>query len=426
MQTRQLFLAISLVGAAAYASGQSSPQLTPAEQKIAWARRQIQRQADNYQAYSELAIALARRARETSDTRFYAQAQEALERSLALKPDNFDARKAEVWILLGKHEFAQARAKAAELNKRAPDDVLVYGFLTDANAELGNYDEAEEAAQWMLDIRPGNVPGLTRAAYLRELFGDVDGALEFMDQAYEQTQPNEVEDRAWILTQMAHLKLTVGKLDSAQNLLEQALKLFPGYHYALGNLARVRMGQGRYEEAAQLFRRRYAAASHAENLYDVAQALEKAGHVEEARQAYAEFEQKARREMDIADNSNRELIFYYTDQAHRPIEALRVAQLEAARRHDVFTLDACAWALYSNGQYAEARQQMEKALAVGICDSTMFYHAGAIAAKAGNYDGARNYLKLSLELNEHSESADAARTELAALATSSNLIVGHE
>ena len=30
----------------------------------------------------------------------------------------------------------------------------------------------------MLDMRPGNVPGLTRAAYLRELFGDHERAVE--------------------------------------------------------------------------------------------------------------------------------------------------------------------------------------------------------------------------------------------------------
>jgi hypothetical protein len=60
----------------------------------------------------------------------------------------------------------------------------------------------------MLDIRPGNVPGLTRAAYLRELFGDVDGSIELMEMAYRQTPPNELEDRAWILTQLAHLRLS--------------------------------------------------------------------------------------------------------------------------------------------------------------------------------------------------------------------------
>ena len=31
---------------------------------------------------------------------------------------------------------------------------MVYGLLTDAHVELGNYAEAEKACQWMLDLRP--------------------------------------------------------------------------------------------------------------------------------------------------------------------------------------------------------------------------------------------------------------------------------
>ena len=52
---------------------------------------------------------------------------------------------------------------------------MVYGLLTDANVELGNYNDAETSAQWMLNLRPGNLPALIRAARLRELFGDAEG-----------------------------------------------------------------------------------------------------------------------------------------------------------------------------------------------------------------------------------------------------------
>src|SRR5207244_1908307 len=80
-----------------------------------------------------LARALARRARETSDVGFYAQAEDALKRSLDLAPGNLDGEKIHVWLLLGRHEFAAALDAAKALNKRVPDDVLIYGFLTDAN-----------------------------------------------------------------------------------------------------------------------------------------------------------------------------------------------------------------------------------------------------------------------------------------------------
>ena len=82
-----------------------------------------------------------------------------------------------MWLLLGKHEFAAALVEGTKLNKRIPDDVMIYGFLTDANVDVGNYKDAEAACQRMLDLRTGNLPAITRAAYLRELFGDTDGSL---------------------------------------------------------------------------------------------------------------------------------------------------------------------------------------------------------------------------------------------------------
>jgi tetratricopeptide (TPR) repeat protein len=384
---------------------------SPAQRRIEAARQAIESKPD-YSAYNELAMALARRARETSDTGYYDQAQQALHKSLDLAPDNFEAQKIHVWVLLGKHEFAQAREAAAALNKKMPDDVQVYGFLADANAELGDYAAAEEAAQWMLDLRAGNVPALLRAAYLRELFGDVDGALELMGAAFTRIPEDETEDRAWILTQVGHLHLSIGNLDLANTALNEALALFPDYHYALGQLARVRLAQGKAEEAIALLDRRYRMAPHAENLFVLAEALVRAKRGEEARSAFREFEKKARAEMQSNDNANRELIFYYVNYASRPKDALRIAQAEAARRSDIYTLDAYAWALAANGRYREARAQVDRALAVGVKDADVYYRAGVIAAKQRDHAAARKYLRQSLEISEVSEHASAARRAL--------------
>ena len=295
--------------------------------------------------------------------------------SFRLAPDNLEGAKARVWLLLGRHDFAQALREATALNKRAPDDLVVYAMLVDANVELGNYADAETAAQWLLDLRPGNVAGLTRAAYLRELFGDVDGAVEAMTQAYERTPPNESEERAWLLTHLAHLQRLSGRLGQAEALLIEAIRLFPAYHYALAEQARLRTAQGRHAEAVALFRQNYAAAPHPENLYLVATALDQAGQRREARTTFREFERLATAESSGTDNANRELIFYYVDQARRPREALRLAEREIARRGDVYTRDAYAWALWANRKRDEARQQLTQALAVGTRDPLLQAHA---------------------------------------------------
>jgi tetratricopeptide (TPR) repeat protein len=380
---------------------------------MALAEKLIDKNPKDFEAYNALALALSRRARESSDVRFYTQAEDALHKSFAISPDNFDGQRTRVWLLLGKHEFPTALEEAKKLNQRMPDDVMVYGFLTDANAELGNYKDAETAAQWMLDLKPGSIPGLTRAAYLRELFGDVEGSLQLMEMAYQSTPPGEAEDSAWILTQMAHLNLSVGKIDKAERSLKQALGMFPGYHYALSNLSKVRIQQKRYVDAVDLLQQRYQAAPHAENLYDLAEALQLAGRTDEAQRAFADFETKSLLESHKKDNSSRELIFYYADYAHLPAKALEVAQQEYSWRHDVYTLDAYAWALHVNGRDDEARKQIETALQVGIQDAKLFRHAGEIALKTGDRAAAERYLQRSAELNTlGSEQAVAALSAL--------------
>jgi tetratricopeptide (TPR) repeat protein len=371
---------------------------SPAEQSIAEARKAISEKPAQYSGYNLLAMALVRRAEETSDAGFYGQAEEALKKSMHLSPDNFDTEKIRVSILLGEHEYPAALESATALNKKVPDDVTVYGLLTDANVELGNYKEAENAAQWMLNLRHGNLPALIRAAHLRELFGDAEGASELLEMAYQSTAPIETAQRASILTQMGRVRLASGNIDAAEKLLQQALQSFPDYYAALESLAQVRIAQKRYDEAVVLLQRRYQGAAAA-SCYDLAEALQLAGRDGEARKAFADFEAAALAESSKNQNSNRELVFYYADHAHEPAKALMAAQREYGWRHDIYTLDAYAWALHANGQDVEARKQIETALAVGVCDARLFRHAGEIARKLGDLAAAKRYLKQAAELN---------------------------
>jgi len=385
---------------------------SPAERKIASARLWIEKDSGSYPARNALALALARRARETGDPTYYRQAEEALEASFRISPGNVEAARLKVWTLLGTHEFARALEEATILNRRMPDDLLTYAFLTDAHVELGNYQQAEEAAQWLLDLRPGNVAGLTRGAYLRELFGDIDGALEWMLQAFDQTHFNENEDRAWILTHMGQLEASRGRLEASEGHLTQALELFPDYHYALGELGKVRMALKRYPEAVSLLRLRYEKAPHPENLYELAGALALAGETEEAEARFETFERQARAESKSLDNANRELLFYYADRVSEPESALAIAEREIARRRDVFTRDAFAWALHRSGKSAAARGEIEAALAVGIKDARMLYHAGEICVASGDGKSAARYFQESLALNPYSPVATRARESL--------------
>ena len=352
-----------------------------------------------------------KQARASDSANSLADAEEAIHQALQLAPDDFEGRKLEVKVLLARRQYREALERARPLNHGTPDDVEAWGLVSDAALGLGDYTEAERSAQWMLNLRSTNVGGLERGARLRELFGDNDGARQFWESALRLNMADE-EQRAWLATQLASLNRRTGRADQAETLLRQVLEALPAYQPALAEMARVRMQQHQYASAAAMLRERYQKVSRPDVQFEFARALQMAGRDAEAQTAYQDFERGARAVIDAPCNYNRELVLYYTDRAPRPAEALRVAKIEMARRQDVETLDAYAWALYASGDLAEAQRQMDKALAVGLRDASFFYHAGAIASKRKDVSAAVRYFNDSLSVSAESETAGAARGAL--------------
>lgn len=385
---------------------------TPAQLHIAAARQQMKLDPKKIQAYNELAIAFLARARETADPTYLKEADSSLSQGLSLDPADFQLERTRVALMLGRHQFAQAKEKAAALNHRTPDDVLTYGYLAEADLALGNYLEAETNAQWMLNLRPNNIPGLLIGARLRALYGDLHGAIDFLNLAYSETSPFEVEELAWIANQIASIQIESGQIDAAAQTLDQTEQLFPRYPYTMENMARVRMGQKRENDALRLWKQAAATDNDPHILYQLARAQEAAGQTKDARTTYAEFEKRTGDPGTTTDASRHDLILMYAGSPATAASALNLAQQEIAARQDVFALDAYAWALYANGKHREANVAIQKAIAVGIQSAQIFDHAGHIAQSLNNTADATRYFALALQSNPSSEYASDARKSL--------------
>ncbi len=246
----KLSSAIVLIAASVLFAKAETPQVTPAEQRIAAAKQQIASDPKKAEAYNNLTLAFISRAHETASADYDREAAEAIATGLSLAPQDFQLRKAHVALLLDQHEFARARGEAKDLNLHNPDDATVHGYLARAYIGLGDYQDAEASAQWMLNLQPFNVPGLLIAADLREHYGDPEGALEVLDRAYAETSPGETAELAAIANHIAAIEIGIGKLDSASQMLQRADELFPGYPETLKNRARVGVVHTPVEAAA--------------------------------------------------------------------------------------------------------------------------------------------------------------------------------
>jgi len=384
---------------------------TPAQQRIASAEQQLKSDPKKVQAYNELAIAYLQRARETADAVYLNDADSALARGLKLDTEDFQLQRTQVALMLARHEYVRAKEQATVLNKRTPDDVMTYGYLAEAEIALGQYPEAETNAQWMLNMRPNNIPGLVIGAKLRTLYGDAHGAIEFLSLAYSETSPTEVEDLVWIENQIASIQIESGQTDAAEQALAQADQLFPHYVRTMENLARLRMTQHRVSDAVTLWR----AASKIDNdpdvLYEMARSLEAAGDYINARAAYAAFEKQASSPEGATGEARLDLIRMYAANPSTAADALALAQQEIATRQDVWTLDAYAWVLYANARYQDAYDAVQKAIAVGVQSPQIFDHAGHIAQKLHHSADAAKYFLLCLQTNSTSDyAADASKS----------------
>ena len=397
MRLQTLTLLLTLSASAFAAEGLSATD--PAAVRIDAAQKAIATDPDDPQAYLAMAAALCRKARDSEDIRFYNRASAELEHALILSPANFEARKLQVAVLLGKNELSQALKLATELNRKTPDDISVWGLLAEINTGLGNYEEAMRDAQWVLDLRPGSTLGFMEAARLREAYGDFEGAREFNEDALRRLPLSDLEERAWLLVQTARESLYAGDVKGAASRLDEALKENPESGAVLLGLARLRLREGDAIGAVKLLEQRHKTANNARTLYDLAAALERAGMKDQAEAAFREFEAQAKAEQDRPDNANLQLVLYYADHGLKLAPALELATREAALRHDFATLDSLSWALYANGRYTEAKAKMAEALTTGVRDPSYFCHAAKIAAKVNDADGAKKFVQNALSLD---------------------------
>ncbi|HEX8687841.1 MAG TPA: tetratricopeptide repeat protein [Pyrinomonadaceae bacterium] len=362
--------------------------------------------------FNQLAAAYMQKAREAQDFKVNAKAMEALDRSLQLAPDNYDALKLRAKLLLTFHRFEEGLEVARRAQALNPHDHDTYGAMTDALVELGEYPAAVEAAQRMVDLRP-DTSSYARVSYLRWLHGDVAGAVEAMRVAAQAASPQDTERMAWCYVQLGDALSHAGKAAEAEREFDRALFVFPDYGPALNAKARARFAAGDHEGALEIYRREHEAEPSADTALALGDLYARLGRSDEAGRHYAAFE-SLEPENAAAENDMHHLVAYWADHDKNLDEALALARKERERRKDIYTCDTLAWAFYKKGLHAEAKAASDEALRLGTRDPRLLYHAGMIAYALGERGRGADYLRQALAINPAFDvlQADVARAKL--------------
>ncbi len=353
----------------------------------------------DWRAYSMLGLAYLQKARETGDPLYYSKAEAALGKALQLEPEDYTAVSAMGALALARHQFAAALEWGTRARQINSDKSYAYGVITDAQVELGRYVQAVATLQQMSDLRP-DANSYARISYLRELHGDLEGALDMMQRAVD-SSGNYTENRAWARTQLAQLYWEVGDLDRAESEYQLALETLPGYMHALAGLGRVRAAQGRGAEAISLLKQATAAAPLPEFVITLGDLYRKAGNEREAQTQYALVRAIQQLYQGNGVDLDMEMALFNADHGIDPLGTVTQARQAYSRRPSIHAADVLAWALYQAGGYREAQTYSEQALRLGTQDALKLFHAGMIAYRLGDRHKARTYLTQALSTNPH-------------------------
>ncbi|MDX2249652.1 MAG: tetratricopeptide repeat protein [Bacteroidia bacterium] len=187
---------------------------------------------------------------------YYPAALGILEGILEAKPgpdETFFALLMKASVQLSLHQFTAAKQTAEKAISINPHNALVYGALVDANVELGNYEEAVKMADKMVSIRP-DLRSYSRVSYLREIHGEVEGAIEAMKMAVSAGYPG-LEETTWCLLTLGHLYETYGDTLQARIQYETALVQRENYPFAIAALGSLAKKQGDFDRAEKLLKK---------------------------------------------------------------------------------------------------------------------------------------------------------------------------
>ena len=396
-----------------------SPTWSSTDKTLTQLQEGLKTKPDDASTYAQLGSLYMQKARETGDPTYYARAEGAVKKSLELAPDsNVLATVVMGGLHMARHDFEAALVWGEKAREMAPRSYVIYGIIGDANVELGRYEAAIDAFQTMVDLRPDLV-SLSRVSYARELHGDLPGAIEAMSQAVDAGSPRSGATN-WSRIQLANLHFLTGDLKSAEQQYAMTLHLLPNYVHGLAGQARLEAAKGNLKGAVRQYEQIVQTQPLPEYVSALADAYLAAGNTAAAAKQVELMRVIAQLQRASGVDVDLDMALFEVDHAPdaKTLEtALTAARSHYERRPSVHAADVLGWALYRANRPAEALPYARESLKLGSKDPVVLYHAGAIAAAAGQSAEARGYLEEALAKNDafHVRHAPEAKKLLAQL-----------
>jgi tetratricopeptide (TPR) repeat protein len=293
--------------------------------------------------------------------------------------------------------------------RRGSDSAQVMTLRADIDLQEGRYREAKAGYQ-AATAKQRSWDTLARLAYLEAAMGERAAADDLYQQAQEELSAKEMRAYAWVELQRGHLQLTQGRYAEARARYTRSARAYSGYWLVDAYLAELLGAEGKFDQAAALYQSVIARAPRPDirqalgdlYLFMGQPALAKPWH-DDALAAYLASVRKG----DVQYYHH--LATFFADVRQDGAEALTWARRDLDLRDNFATRNALAWALYRDGRFAEALAAINVALASGVQDAHLFFHAAMIHSAAGRIEEGRQLLQLAAAINPRYQDFHAHR-----------------
>ena len=317
----------------------------------------------------ELAQLFVQEARITGEHgHYYPAALQMVEEILALNPTDpslkFMTLATKASVLLSQHEFTAALATAESAVELNPYNSQVYGALVDAHVELGNYEKAVEMADKMVSIRP-DLRSYSRVSYLREIYGQIDGAIEAMEMAVAAGAPGQ-EQTAWARLTLGNLYQNYKTLEQAEMNYQIILQERPNYPFAIAALADIAMERKDYVKAEELLEQAKAIIPEVGFYEQLAHLYQQTGRTEAMQNTIKEIFVMLEDDVVHGHNMNLEYASIHRDLTGNLEEALKYAEEEYKKRPNNIDVNRLLGSIYTKkNENVEAAKYISKATITG-------------------------------------------------------------
>ena len=366
---------------------------------IARAQTRLRVKPDDWKSVDELAAAYLQKVREIGDPSYYGKAEALLKGALAHDSADPEATASMGLLALARHQFKAGLAWGIKARALDPAASRPLGIIGDAQIELGRYPDAVKTLQQMVDLRP-DLSSYARVSYIRELLGDVGGAIAAMQQAIEAGGPVP-ENSAYTRVLLANIYFNGGRLAEAETQAERALIDDPKYPYALATLAKIDAARGRYANAIARYQQAVDRYPLPDFVIGLADTYATSGDAAKAQETYelAAAEQRLYRANGV--DLDAELALFDADHRRDLPAALAAARRAMMDRPSIRSADILAWTLYQAGDDRASLAASTQAMRLGTQDAGMFFHRGMIEARLGLRAAAISDLQQALHINPY-------------------------